>query len=267
MGTGEAGGMRPRKLGVNKGRVVGHGDARVGARADVDGAFGKPRNDVEPLSKIIARIGDDRLGVGRERVGVDRGHEQRLGPRSGSGHLAEGPRAKGRPETGHAQLLLDRIGAEPGQRRSVDGAEIHGIVAVQVDDHGLQHASMAAVHDAHHAGARRGEVDARHLLVREQRLAEADAVTRPYGHPRFQAVIVLPQQRDTLYRTRILDLLFGLAAQRDVESPANAKRSDFLHGLMSPIHGRLGVYRIRHPLRSSVSPARYVDQDYRGAVL
>ncbi|MNN41840.1 hypothetical protein D3C81_1559810 [compost metagenome] len=163
-------------------------------------------------------LGDDRRRIGRQWLGVDGTDEDRTGRGVDGRDLAERAGTQGGPQTRALQILTHQTAIEIGQLRSGIAGEGDLLVALHIDDHGLQHALLATVDGAHHAASRRRVVHPRGLLVGEQDLAELHSITDLHLHRGLHPVIVEANQRHTAYRPRGLDTLHGGAGDGQVQS-------------------------------------------------
>ena len=113
--------------------------------------------------------------------------------------------------------LILRLPPAIGRKRVED----LGVVALETNDDRLKYAPLAAIYRRHDATARRREMDAGILLIREHRLSQLDPVTLADQHAGLQVVNVRAEQGDRAYLCASRDLLFWRPGQRDIQSLLN----------------------------------------------
>ncbi len=195
------------------------GNIGLRCRADVNLAGGELRQQVLAQGEGVALFGDDNRGIRRQRVGVHGGDKDGGRVAVGGRHLAVGPGAQRGPLGAVHQLPANGSGVQRPGRVGAVAVKIFEFVAVQVDDHRLQHALGAAVDRRDHSTAGRGVANTRRFLVGEQQLATLDAVALLYFHSGLHPHIVEAHQRHGARRGRVVYHLLGSSQDWNVHAP------------------------------------------------
>ena len=189
-----------------------------GPRGPAQEHLRQPRQHHQPLREGLGLPGDHHGGVRRQGMGVQRGDEDRGRPGADRGHLAVGAGAQGGPQTRLLKVLAHLGVAQGRQIPGVVTGEIDGVVALDRDHDGLEPALLAPVDVADQARRGRGEVNAGIVLVGEQGLAQPDPFALLHQHRGLQVGIVEPHQRDAADGVSIVDFLYGIAFDRQVQT-------------------------------------------------
>ena len=163
---------RPGTRGVVPGSIFA-----PGAAAQVDGTVGEMAKGRQPALKIVHLPFEHGLGIRRERIGVDRGHKDRMAGRRRRWDLRERPLPDRRPQPGFHQEVAHRLRIELGHIAAGEALErlMIGVLRFappfargQVNDHRLQRSARAAIDRRHGPGARRGKPHTFRLAILEQ---------------------------------------------------------------------------------------------------
>ena len=180
------------------------------------------REHPQTVDEIRAPSVDDDLGIGGQRIGVHRGHEDRARTRTRRGHLAERARAQCGPQAGGHQGRFDRHGVEIAEffrRLRIEGDLVVCVrIGLEPDHDRLKNTLGAAIDRNHLAGTRRGIAHARRLLVLEQRLAQLDEIAFGDKHRGLHAMVVDTDYRHPTDRRRVVNDLAWRAADRQIQT-------------------------------------------------
>ena len=180
------------------------------------------REHPQTVDEIRAPSVDDDLGIGGQRIGVHRGHEDRARTRTRRGHLAERARAHCGPQAGGHQGRFDRHGVEIAEffrRLRIEGDLVVCVrIGLEPDHDRLKNTLGAAIDRNHLAGTRRGIAHARRLLVLEQRLAQLDEIAFGDKHRGLHAMVVDTDYRHPTDRWRVVNDLAWRAADRQIQT-------------------------------------------------
>ncbi|MNN41438.1 hypothetical protein D3C81_1555570 [compost metagenome] len=158
-------------------------------------------------------------------MGVHGGDEDRAGDSIDGRHPAERAGTQRGPEAGLHQVVAYLPGVEVVESFGGVLGEADLFVPIEIDHHRLQHALLAAVDGADHAGTGSGVDHPGVLLVGEQRLAELDPVSHLHIHGRLHAVVIEADDGHAPHRTPGLDTLDRLACHRQVQPPLDFDHS------------------------------------------
>lgn len=205
---GEGLGTHVGQSGTRHLRVVGVADEH---RRDA-------RQHAQAAREVFLVLGDDHHRIDRQRMRVDRGHEDRVRTRIDRRHLAERPRAQRGPQTRIDQVFADFLFVERIDLGVAIAREIDRIVTVEIDHHRLQHALVTTMDGTDRARTGRGEYHARRLLVGKKDLTELHPVAHLNRHGRLHTVVVEADDGNTAHRTSVLDALHRGAGNGQVQA-------------------------------------------------
>ncbi len=205
MGTGQARRMRATEdLDLHLGQGFA-GQRRAWGLAQEH--FGQVAQHLEACLEGFCLFGDDHRRIGRQGMRIDGCHEDGVRHRIDRRHLAERTRAQCGPQAGLLQVLAHLFAAQAFQLFGRVAREGDFVIALEVDDHRLQHALFTAVHCTDDASTGRRVVNAFGLLVGKKDLPQLDPITDLHSHGGLHGRIVEADDGDAAYGPSGLDTL------------------------------------------------------------
>ena len=182
MGACQPGRMRPGEL------VKGHLPCGVATElaaaglADMHFAIRQAGEHGESRIEGLAVGQNNRLRICRQRVGINSGHENRRRYAPRHRRFTKRTSAECRPLAGSQQLLLHSFPRQSSQVARCIAGEGDGLIAVDIDNNGLQNPTFAAMDGANHPSRRCGKADTGVLFVFEEDLPFLYPVTFAHRH-------------------------------------------------------------------------------------
>ena len=202
-------------------------DVRSGGAADEDLGSLESGNDSQTVRETFTFRANDDRGIRGERVGVDRGDEDRGGFRVNGGDFAVRTGAERGPETALNQFVNDVLTGDGGEfGRVVFRESKFFFFAVNFNDDRHEGAPLSAIDGFDRTSGRRGEKHTGIFHVGEKRLANFDLIANLNRHGGAQSHVIRSNQRDFTDRFRAMNLLFRRTGKRKVKAFSNRK---FLH--------------------------------------
>jgi len=222
--------MGPAELLDANRRVEPRCELRARGNAHDGRCLAQPGEQPQAALEIRSGLGHHDLRIGRVRLRVDRGDEERVGRAGGVGHSPEGPRAQRHPEArlhkqrAHILGAADLRNAGPGREGFQFGFQrATGPLGLgELDHNRAQPAPLATKNRLHASRAGRGVAHAGTRSVLEEELAAAHPVALGHGKPRAHARRVISQHRDVGYGRSIVDPLLGLAEHGQIQTFSDA---------------------------------------------
>ena len=183
--------------------------------ADKHVAFAQTCQNVQSEDKILAVCLDDRHGIGRQRVRVHGGDENRMRAGLRWRNLVEGAGPQCGPEARFHQILTGLVAAEG---RHVVCVELFRLVAFQFNNDRFELPLRPTIDGHDRAAAGRGVSHARSPLVGEQQLPQLDEIPFAHSHRGFHADIIVAHQGHSVWMGPGGDLLDGGPADRYVQA-------------------------------------------------
>src|SRR5690606_22317661 len=180
---------------------------QVGAIGIAQEYLGQVAEHLQTIFKISSMFTDDHRRIGGKRVRIDGSHEDRTGHGIERRNFAERTRPQSGPKTRLLQVFANLLATQSFELIGSVLGEGFLLVAIDIDDNGLQDTLLAAVNGADYASSGGGVAHAGCLLVGKQHLTELDPITDLHFHRRLHPVIVEADDGDTTYGPGGLDTL------------------------------------------------------------
>jgi hypothetical protein len=194
--------------------------------AEEDRLIGQARDNGQAGLEILGMLGDDHDRVRRQRIGVDRGDEDRARTGLRVRHIAEWARAQCGPEPGGEQAVHNCVACKRDDLPCLICREELFILSRPLDDDGLQRPAIAVGDRSDKAARRRGDFDHRTLAVLEQGLSEADPIPFVDQKPGHDPPIILTEKPHGGRVAQFRDPRLGRSANLDIQTLANPEALD-----------------------------------------